>query len=140
MSTDALYQAAHAIENLVSNSAKDSLLQSAVFVIKRHIDANTKWDSVKHLTSHQIAGELAVIENTHHAAVWLDEGTPEHPIEAKNTKALRFEINGQVIFRRRVEHKGTKATRFWSDGVESGMHEVDRLLVAFGDEVFVEVH
>lgn len=140
MSTDELYYVADAIQNLISESAKDSLLRSAVFVIKQHIDANTPWDNVKRATSHQIIDNTsAYITNDHHAAVWLDEGTKPHVIEAKNAKALRFEIGGQVLFRKRVNHPGTKPTHFWTNGVESGVREVDQLLVAFGGRVLVEV-
>lgn len=140
MSADDLYHVADAIQNLISDSAKTSLLHTAVFVIKHHVNANAPWDNVKRATSHQIIDSTAAyIANDHHAAVWLDEGTEPHEIKAKNAKALRFEIGGQVLFRRRVNHLGTKPTHFWTNGVESGVREVDQLLVAFGDRVLVEV-
>lgn len=135
-----LHRVADAIENLVSDSAKDSLLRSAVIVIKQAIDRNTRWQSVKDKTTHQVTGNRsAVIRNEHHAGVFLEEGTDPHIITAKNAKALRFEIGGKVIFRKSVHHPGTKATRFWSAGADTGIAEVDRLLVVFGDQVFLEV-
>lgn len=39
---------------------------------------------------------------------WVREGTKPHIIRAKNAKALRFEIGGQVIFATEVKHPGTK--------------------------------
>lgn len=135
-----LHRVADTIENLVSDSAKDSLLRSAVIVIKQAIDRNTHWQSVKDKTTHQVTGNRsAVIRNEHHAGVFLEEGTKDHPIAAKNAKALRFMWNGRVTFRKSVHHPGTKATRFWSAGADTGIAEVDRLLVAFGDQVFLEV-
>jgi hypothetical protein len=135
-----LEQAIHAIENLVSSSAKDSLLRSAVIVIKQAIDANTPWQSVKEQTSHMIlSGTEARIDNGHHAAVFLNDGTDAHDIVATNAKALRFVMNGQVMFRKRVHHLGTKATKFWDNGADAGVRDVERLLESLGDHLMIEV-
>ena len=45
-------------------------------------------------------------------ALWLDQGTAPHSIEAKAGGFLRFNKGGQVIFAKRVRHPGQRATRF----------------------------
>lgn len=40
------------------------------------------------------------------------DGTAPHEIRARRKKALRFMINGQVVFRKRVWHPGTTGTLF----------------------------
>lgn len=42
----------------------------------------------------------------------LNDGTPPHTIEARTAKVLRFVSNGGIVFRRRVNHPGTKPTHF----------------------------
>lgn len=42
----------------------------------------------------------------------LEEGSQAHTIEARYAKALRFRIGGRVLFRKRVEHPGTKPYRW----------------------------
>lgn len=45
-------------------------------------------------------------------AIFVNDGTRPHVIEARRAKMLRFEIGGQTIFRRRVNHPGTKPRPF----------------------------
>lgn len=45
-------------------------------------------------------------------AQWIEAGSKEHEIKARRARFLRFEQNGQVVFRKRVFHPGTKAARF----------------------------
>lgn len=40
------------------------------------------------------------------------DGTAPHEIRARRKKALRFMIDGQVVFRKRVWHPGTTGTLF----------------------------
>lgn len=40
------------------------------------------------------------------------DGTPPHEIRARRKKYLRFVLNGQVVFRKRVWHPGTTGTLF----------------------------
>jgi hypothetical protein len=46
------------------------------------------------------------------AAMVLENGTRAHEISARSGGMLRFFVNGQAVFRRRVQHPGTKATHF----------------------------
>lgn len=52
------------------------------------------------------------VKTTASYALWVDEKTDAHPIEAKNGKMLRWYVNGQPVFRRRVWHPGTKGAGF----------------------------
>lgn len=40
------------------------------------------------------------------------DGTPPHVIRARRKKALRFVMNGHVVFRTKVNHPGTTGTLF----------------------------
>lgn len=54
---------------------------------------------------------------------YIITGTRPHVIEPKNAKALRFEINGQIVFAKRVNHPGTKANDFRKKGLEKVDHQ-----------------
>lgn len=45
------------------------------------------------------------------------DGTMPHEIRPNRRKALRFVVGGQVMFRGRVWHPGTKANRFLTDNL-----------------------
>lgn len=45
-------------------------------------------------------------------AQWIEAGSRAHEIKARRARFLRFEQNGQVVFRKRVFHPGTKPARF----------------------------
>lgn len=49
-------------------------------------------------------------------AVPVEEGTQPHEIHARNGKALRFRAGGRVLFRRKVQHPGTKGAHMFRDG------------------------
>lgn len=40
------------------------------------------------------------------------DGSPPHIIRARRKKALRFEVGGQVLFRKQVRHPGTRGTKY----------------------------
>lgn len=45
-------------------------------------------------------------------AQFIENGSKAHEIVARNARVLRYVQNGQVFFRRRVWHPGTRPTRF----------------------------
>lgn len=53
-------------------------------------------------------GEITAGEN----AARLNDGTKPHRIEAVRAKFLRFSLGGQTMFRKGVNHPGTKADHF----------------------------
>lgn len=52
--------------------------------------------------------------------VILDKGSPPHVIRARRRKALRFVVNGKVIFRRSVMHPGTRGSGFLTRSLYDG--------------------
>ena len=52
-------------------------------------------------------------------AIFIEAGSRPHPIHARRAKFLRFEQNGQIVFRKRVFHPGTKPARFMQSARDS---------------------
>lgn len=45
--------------------------------------------------------------------IFVHEGTRPHPIVAVRAQALRFVMNGQVVYAKSVKHPGTRPDRFF---------------------------
>jgi len=52
--------------------------------------------------------------------VILDQGSKAHVIRARRRKALRFVVNGKVVFRRSVMHPGTRGSGFLTKSLHDG--------------------
>lgn len=52
--------------------------------------------------------------------VILDQGSRPHVIRARRRKALRFVVNGRVVFRRTVMHPGTRGSGFLTKSLYDG--------------------
>lgn len=52
------------------------------------------------------------VEDTAHYAAAVHEGSRPHVIRARNAAYLRFEWHGRVVFRKSVNHPGTRARPF----------------------------
>jgi hypothetical protein len=50
----------------------------------------------------------------------LDKGSRPHVIRARRRKALRFVVNGRVMFRRSVMHPGTRGSGFLTRSLYDG--------------------
>lgn len=83
--------------------------------------------SVKDLTKFRVVrtkgGKLLRISNNrmsrgHNVSLGLEHGTRPHTIKAK-TGTLRFRSGGDWVFRREVQHPGTRAYRFLSNATGS---------------------
>jgi hypothetical protein len=57
-------------------------------------------------------------------AVRLATGTPPHRIEARRAKFLRFQAGGDTLFRRGVNHPGTKPDPYLDLAAESAGEEL----------------
>jgi hypothetical protein len=53
-------------------------------------------------------------------AQWIDEGTKPHRIEARRAKVLAFQFAGGMMFRRAVNHPGTKPRPFVAIAMAAG--------------------
>lgn len=51
---------------------------------------------------------------------YILNGTPPHLIAARNAKALRFVMDGVVVFRQVVRHPGTQPNNFMERGLREG--------------------
>ena len=54
---------------------------------------------------------------------YILNGTPPHLIAARNAKALRFVMDGVVVFRQLVRHPGTQPNNFMERGLREGWNE-----------------
>lgn len=52
-------------------------------------------------------------------AYMVHEGTRPHPINAKPERLLRFVVNGRVVYAKKVQHPGTRPTRYLSRHLRS---------------------
>jgi len=50
-------------------------------------------------------------------ASFTDTGTRPHTIRPRNRKVLRFRVGSTLVYTRRVDHPGTRGTRWYSDVV-----------------------
>ena len=64
-------------------------------------------------------GALVRIYSTKKTAEFIENGTAAHAIVARRAKMLRFVVGGQVVFRRRVWHPGTRSYLFMRNAVFS---------------------
>ena len=60
-------------------------------------------------------------------AVYVEYGTRPHIIRPVRAHALRFEVNGEVVFTRLVRHPGTKPQRFVRETAEELQNQIPRL-------------
>lgn len=63
------------------------------------------------------SGAIVRLQNRKKYAAAIDKGSKPHVIQARSRKALRFMGAGGIVFRRRVNHPGTKPYRFLSRAV-----------------------
>ncbi len=71
------------------------------------------------------SGGIVRLRNPKPHAHALDKGARPHVIRARRGKALRFVKNGQLVFRRSVQHPGNKPYRFLSrarDAASTSFH------------------
>lgn len=60
-------------------------------------------------------------------AVYVEYGTRPHIIRPVRARALRFEVEGEVVFARLVRHPGTKPQRFIRETAEELQSQIPRL-------------
>ncbi len=85
-------------------------------------------------TSH--AGVEAKVSANAPYAHYVEYGQRAHWIEARRKKVLRFEINGEVFFRRRVYHRGTGPRPFMRHAQEKATPLFSRLVTEAATNAF----
>ena len=63
-------------------------------------------------------------------ASYVEDGTEPHKIRARNAKVLRFVQSGETVFRKVVNHPGTKPTKFFQTATENASQKMIRDLDA----------
>lgn len=66
-------------------------------------------------------GLTAVIECTHPAARFVLFGTRPHLIRPRYARALRFEVEGRVVFAQLVRHPGTRADNWLAQSLRDAL-------------------
>jgi hypothetical protein len=62
-------------------------------------------------------GLILTVGSNGAAALWHHEGTKPHVILPKFGHALRFKIDGKIVYARVVHHPGTKPNRYLTDNL-----------------------
>lgn len=110
----ALDELARELRDAADRAAFDAS-RAAVVTAKNAIRAQTRRRTGKLLagTDSALAGRgRARFFSRAAYASFIDSGTAPHVIAARNAQALRFTMNGQVMFRRSVQHPGTSPRPF----------------------------
>jgi hypothetical protein len=102
----AVRQASRAILLSAVTAAQESAKSTTLF--KDHPGSKTKTRDTIKAKAFPDSGQVVA----RGAAIFLENGTKPHEISARSGGMLRFFANGQAVFRRRVQHPGTKATHF----------------------------
>jgi hypothetical protein len=111
-----------ALEHAIIKAGNEAIAQ-AVDAAAQHARATTLFRDQSGGTRHSVEG-VAFAGSGHvsagEAAVFLENGTMPHVIEAKNAQTLRFVVNGETVFRRSVQHPGTQPRPFMTDARNEG--------------------
>lgn len=59
-----------------------------------------------------VQGKSIKVVSTHPATIYVHNGTRPHLIRPRRARALRFVVDGQVVFARLVRHPGTSPSPF----------------------------
>ena len=60
-------------------------------------------------------------------AVFVERGTRPHIIRPKRARALRFEVGGETVFAKKVEHPGTKPRPFFERALQKYREQWKRI-------------
>ena len=69
----------------------------------------------------------------------VNYGTKPHIIEPVNAKALRFVINNNIVFAKRVRHPGTRGAGFFEKGEKAALDALENRLAVNYDKAIKEL-
>jgi len=101
------------IQEILEETAEDTVEKAKILASERLEKPGTYLDSF-YISPAPLEVRFG---NIHRAARFLEYGTQPHIIEPRTRKALRFEVDGTMIFARRVLHPGTEPCRILSDAL-----------------------
>ncbi len=77
---------------------------------------------------------IDVIADAPHA-LFIERGTKRHAIKAKNGRALKIPMGGGFLFRKSVQHPGTKPYRFLQNAVDKTIPLLTKQLIPAAIEI-----
>lgn len=84
-------------------------------------------------------GVSVLIGSNEQHAPWVELGTKPHKIRARNAKALAFQGSGGMVFRREVDHPGTKGARMFGDAMDASEGAVRGSVRGLVDQIMKRV-
>ena len=117
----------------VSRELVKSLLPDAVHLVATRARANAPRqtgglaESIEERVEEDVP-RGAVAATARHSFI-IHQGTKSHPAMAKNSRALTIYTGGAgVVFRKSMEHPGTKGQPFLTDAIEDSRQEIAQAL------------
>lgn len=102
-------------------SAAHTALRMAIEVAEADAKRTTLWKDRTNKTRDSIKATIGPERGkvtARGASHFLEYGTRAHEIAARRVQFLRFMVNGQTVFRRRVHHPGTSKRPFMHEARE----------------------
>lgn len=133
-------EALQQLEARITAAARQSLGQAAAYAAELARGTTKFTDRSGRLRRGIVRGakgtySLFVKTRSRHA-LFVEDGTRAHPIRAKRRRALRFVVGGRTLFRKSVQHPGTKATHFMRDARDDAEGQLLRFVRAgVGDAI-----
>jgi len=117
------------LDSVIKRVAFDALVTGAEGIIVDIIDETPiKTGTLRRsqtVTPHRARLTVSISANTPYAHA-LHEGSPPHDIAPDKAKALAFKVGGEVIYRKRVHHPGTKGNPWMRRTVEKKLSTVGK--------------
>ena len=103
-----------AARKLAAGSAGPAVLAATqkVAMRARVLAPGTMKEHIRAINTSRGASALGIVMCDHPATSFVLHGTPPHVIYAKRGKYLKFEIDGKIMFREKVNHPGYKGNNF----------------------------
>lgn len=102
--------------------------QDAVNYVRSEPHFKPRTGKLQKLTEYRLirtrTQRIVKVRNRAKYAAAIDSGSRPHTIAARRKKFLRFTVGGQVFFRKKVFHPGTKPTHFL---YRANLHGYERL-------------
>jgi hypothetical protein len=121
MAKDFLTINTRAAQNLATRSSARPVLAATTKVVMhaRLLAPGSMKEKIRPIVTSRGPGALGIVMCDHPAASFVLHGTPPHVIVAKRGRFLKFEIDGEIIFRNKVNHPGFKGNNFLWKAVQA---------------------
>lgn len=121
-------------------TTQDVLVQSANYILSE-MEARVPVDTgnLRDSLGIKIDGDRVIIgadPTKAPYAIYVELGTKPHVIEAKNGKALAFQMGGQQVVVRKVNHPGTKANPFMEEAFQAWVDSLGSMAAEANIKVF----